>query len=183
MDVWYVTNFTKQYYVWDKIYVYDDTTLSDNEREFDNITIPYVQTIETILWEMEIMNIKKYLYNKFLIGQETDPDTKIEFVSWFWWQTYTVSTTLSQLSYLQEVNMASDFWELWTNIMWFWLVWWNLWWDKYIWPAWMSTVEVPLWQTANMMKVIYEWKIDFGWMLVWYDVLEQHLTELDWVIS
>jgi hypothetical protein len=179
----YLTSIKKyidQYYFWDKIYIYDDDTLDDDIRYKDAWIYEYNQEITAIIWEAEIMSMKRYLLAKFLIWVNTDPETIIKFTSRFWWKEYNIRATFEDLQYLKKAALTDSSWTLWVPITWTWVFWWPLW-DLITWDSDISLVEIPLWQAANMFKVKIIWDIEFWWMMVAYDVLQTHLTELQWV--
>ncbi len=161
------------YFLWDKVYV------TDTAIKVDSWNKDYTPRIRSILWEDDIFSIKTYQMHKLYIWWETDANTLIKYVAHIDWGKYEVTTTLSNIKYLNDVALYNADWTRWKDLFWYWIFGWT-WFDIKDFVLWyVNTVEIPLTLTSTLTEVYIEWDIEFGWMLMQYDAYDPYITPIE----
>jgi len=173
LPIHWVVVFNNLYYLWDQVYK-TDTSLTQDVWAND-----YTPRIRSILWEEDIFSLKTYMMHKLYIWQNTSSETTIKYVCHLDWTRYEVKTDFKNIKYLTDSTLFNQNWTFWTNIYGYWIFGWN-WFSVSDYIMWyVNCVEFPITLTSSLTEIYIEWDIEFGGMMMQYDVYDSYITPIN----
>ena len=178
LSIYKVRVFLTPYYLWDKVYSYNEDFTAD---EWDQT---YIQNIKLFVGEEDIFALKEYITHKLYIGKNTKMTTTVNYKAFIDWQNYEVNIPLSQVQYLIDATSYTSLPGMWWTILWMWLLWsmYDAWYVSDLLLANINVLELPIAFTVSLMEITIQWDFEIGWMMLWYEKIEPHITPINSVV-